>query len=50
MNKQVLCYSKEEVQEDEHFYDFDSLEKYLQDDEIAPEEEGFMRGYLQAEI
>jgi len=35
--------------EDESIYDEEGREEQIEDDEISPEEEGFMRGYDDAE-
>lgn len=50
MVKSMLRESEYEVFREHDMYNFDELENELQNDEINPEEEGFMRGYLQSEI
>jgi len=41
---------EEEFAEDESVYSEDAREELLEDSEISPEEEAFMRGYEEADI
>jgi len=39
----------EEIEEKETIYDEEGREEMMDDDELSPEEEGFMKGYEEAD-